>query len=302
MNSLYEKYFLGEMSGEEQTRLEQELAQNSKLRAQFEEDRALFESLKNQMLRRKIKEALAEPEASAPVSNANKNRWQIWLGLAGLLLLFWAVWKTVSSNQANESPVPPIPQQQSPKDSSARVARQPAVPGEKEPEPEKKEERQRGLIAHAPVEPRSLKGLRSSKTRHTPWADLVKKIWYAPLPQAETFGERFKPASELLLKDSTIDAFLKLQTLEQESPANDTLAFLKGWCLMELWEGEAALDYFDRLSGKQHPWTAELEWGSGQCYLLTGEKGKAIAVFKNIADQPKHPYRKQAGKALKLLQ
>ena len=75
--------------------LESELAVNAALREQFEQDRAFFEMLKNQMLRRKIEAALLEPE-TAPVPPPKKNTRQAWYWLAwlGLVLLVAALCHT----------------------------------------------------------------------------------------------------------------------------------------------------------------------------------------------------------------
>ncbi len=325
MNPLYEKYFLGEMSDDERRLLEQDLAQNPDMRAQFEADRELAELLKSQMLRRKITAILAEPGIPAPQSGNKAKRWWAGLGLAGLLLLSWLVWRNFSGNDSSEPSPQSIPQQNQQEQPSVPIVEQPATTPESKETPEKVQEKQPELIVEAVVELHSLQGMRGSEGDSTPWGRLVEKIWYTPFPgDPNFFGPLFKPAATAISKGNYTDGLFLLGKLgskpfevykkeqadtswtlidkiEKKPAPIDTLAFLRGYAMMRLWEGKPAMYNFNKLAGKPHPWQAEVEWYAGLCHLLTGEKNEATKVFKKIAAQPKHAYRKPASKALELL-
>lgn len=301
MNPLFEKYLLGEISEAERASLEQELKNNPELRIQFEKDRAFMESLQNVMLRRTIKAALSTPDTPQQNVKSNKRR-LTWIMLPVVLLFVsWLVW----NNFTVSTPVPPdemAPPAQVPVKPELPATHPPGADEENKQVVEKEKREPGGQMAQASIAPHSLRGLRGNGQKHTPWADLVVKIWDAPfLFTPASFGERYQPVASYLSKNNTVEAYLLLRKLEMQSPGNDTLAFLKGYCLMQMWEGEEAWRYFSQISDKQHPWVDEVQWYEGLCHLLTGEKVDAIAVFMYIAGQKKHPYRSQAAKALKLL-
>jgi hypothetical protein len=77
---------------------------------------------------------------------------------------------------------------------------------------------------------------------------------------------------------------------------------LQGYCLLETGEGQEALLHFDQIQSRQLDWEPQLEWYRGLALLLADKKSEAIALFNVIAANAGHPYRRQARKALKLLQ
>ena len=324
MNPLYEKYFLGEMSDDERRQLEQELAQNPGEQAQFEADRELSDLLKNQMLRRKINATLAVPTPPAP-KPVNRSYWFFGAGLAALLLVL--AWLARSGgedespqNWPSETPAQqPVQQQVQP---SVPIVEEQEAPAQPATEPPKQ---QPGQLAEVAIEPHSLQGMRGSEGDSTPWGRLVGKIWYAPFPgDPDSFGPLFKPGAiaiskgnytdglfllgklgnkpfEVYKKEQADTSWALIEKIEKRPAPVDTLAFLRGYAMMRLWEGRPALYNFDQLSGKQHAWAAEVEWYAGLCHLLTGDKAKAVEAFKKIAAKTKHAYRKPANKALELL-
>ncbi len=293
MDTKHEKYLTGEMEEAERAEMESALEQNPALREQLESERRLLESLQNHLLRRRIEAALSTPD-DQEVSKPGAKR-LVWFGLAVLMVVVsWFLWRQLSGYQTTKpkdvppleksgTPAPGFPDTpQSPKQNSVKP-----LPKAGEP------------IAQVTIAPHSLRGLRGNESGHTPWEALVQKIWDAPFPASPaSFGERFRPVAEYLQQNNTTDAFLLLRKLERQAANNDTLAFLNGYCLMQMWEGEGALRSFNKMSGQPKPWSEATAWYEGLCYLLMGEQEKAVAVFKRIAGRPGHPYRGKARRAL----
>ena len=131
---------------------------------------------------------------------------------------------------------------------------------------------------------------------------LRDKVWYTEYPPMEMeFSENFGKADKLLKSRDFSNAYVQLQRLERKLPENDTLRFLKGYCLMEMGEGAEALAYFAELESNQPSWESRLQWYRGLSQLLTGDQEKALLVFREIASNPSHPFLEQSNKAIRLL-
>ena len=134
------------------------------------------------------------------------------------------------------------------------------------------------------------------KTKH-----LLDQVWYTDYPlKGLRTGDAFAKADELLKKRDFEAAYLELEDLEGQFSQNDTLRYLWGYCLLELGAGEEALEYFNALQGRHKDWEAQLQWYRGLALLLVHERAKALALFRQLAAQPKHPYRRQAEKAVRV--
>lgn len=131
---------------------------------------------------------------------------------------------------------------------------------------------------------------------------LLDQIWYTdyPLTGLKT-SQSYTKADESLKKRDFNAAYLELGRLEGQMAQNDTLLYLKGYCLMEMGEGEEALAGFDKLQGRHADWEPQLQWYRGLAMLLADEREKALALFKQLEARSKHPYRRQAEKATGLL-
>ncbi len=131
---------------------------------------------------------------------------------------------------------------------------------------------------------------------------LLDQIWYTdyPLTGLKT-SQSFTKADESLKKRDFNAAYLELERLEGQLTQNDTLLYLKSYCLLEMGEGEEALAGFDKLQGRHADWEPQLQWYRGLAMLLADEREKALALFNALATRPKHPYRRQAEKATGLL-
>jgi hypothetical protein len=144
--------------------------------------------------------------------------------------------------------------------------------------------------------------IRGDETADKARKALLDQLWYTDYPlTALKTSQSFTKADESLKKWDFNAAYLELERLEAQMAQNDTLLYLKGYCLMEMGEGNDALTYFDRLQGRHAAWEPQLQWYRGLAMLLADEREKALALFKQLENQPKHPYRKQAEKATGLL-
>ena len=144
--------------------------------------------------------------------------------------------------------------------------------------------------------------IRGDETADKARKDLLDQLWYTdyPLTGLKT-SQSFKKADESLKKRDFNAAYLELGRLEGQMAQNDTLLYLKGYCLMEMGEGEEALAGFDKLQGRHADWEPQLQWYRGLAMLLADEREKALALFKQLEARSKHPYRRQAEKATGLL-
>lgn len=70
--------------------------------------------------------------------------------------------------------------------------------------------------------------------------------------------------------------------------------FYSGYCLYNLGEYDTAIDYFQKcMTGKFNNFDEEAEWMSAEAYFLSGNKSKAIKIFKSIVEKNGY-YAKQA--------
>ena len=132
---------------------------------------------------------------------------------------------------------------------------------------------------------------------------LLDQLWYVTYPlQGLDVSGTFPSVDENLKKRDFTAAYLELEQLSSTQAANDTFHYLQGYCLMETGEGQEALLHFAQIQGRQLDWEPQLQWYRGIALLLADKRPEALALFNVIAANPGHPYRRQARKALKLLQ
>ena len=132
---------------------------------------------------------------------------------------------------------------------------------------------------------------------------MLDKVWYTNFPPANVqFQQPFVEAAQLLAKRNFTNAFVQLEMLERKLPKNDTLHYLKGYCLLEMGEGPDALRYFEELESRQPDWQEQLQWYRGLGLLLSGEPKIALSQFKVIAASSGHPFRLQSQKAIEMLE
>ena len=143
---------------------------------------------------------------------------------------------------------------------------------------------------------------RGSQTPENSAQSLLHQIWYADYPlQGLKATGRFATADSLLKARNFTSAYITLHRLESGLPRNDTLGYLKGYCLMQLGQGEAALPYFDAVKGHAAAWDPQLEWYRGLSMFQSGDKEGALEIFKAIAAKKQAPFQAYARKALRIL-
>lgn len=132
---------------------------------------------------------------------------------------------------------------------------------------------------------------------------LLDQLWYVTYPlQGLEVSVAFPSVDENLKKRDFTAAYLELEQLSSTQAANDTLHYLQAYCLMETGEGQEALLHFDQIQNRQLAQEPQLQWYRGLALLLADKRPEAFALFNVIAANSGHPYRRQARKALKLLQ
>lgn len=131
---------------------------------------------------------------------------------------------------------------------------------------------------------------------------LLNQLWYTHYPlDGLTVEGTFAVADQLLRARDFPAAYINLQRLERQRPQNDTLRYLKAYCLMEMGQGKEALPYFDALQGHLSTWDAQLAWYRGLSLLQSGQKEAALSIFKQIANRGRPPYRRYAAKAILII-
>ncbi len=161
---------------------------------------------------------------------------------------------------------------------------------------------------------------------------LLDQLWYVDYPP---FGLKinatYRSADQLLRQRDFSAAYLALEEIEHvqidslsrriarenqkllekdptASPvaampmANDTLLYLKAYCLLEMGEGQEAMFYFSRMRFPDPAWIPQLTWYRALVLLQADKRKEALVLFKQIAEEQGHPYRRQARKAQKLMQ
>ena len=230
-------------------------------------------------------------------------RRRIFISIVALALLAGAAYLFFGNKETPAAPRPVLQQQE----------QYPAPPAENQTPPVEKTDDKTASkpIAQLPPSERlpnprypapEITMIRGDETTNKARKALLDQLWYTdyPLTGLKT-GNAFKNADESLKKRNFNAAYLELERLEGQMAENDTLLYLKGYCLMEMGEGNEALAYLDPLQGRHAVWESQLQWYRGLALLLADEREKALALFKQVENQPKHPYRRQAEKATGLL-
>lgn len=296
-----DKYLSGEMEASEQTAFEKEMRDNPSLSEEVADLRILTEDIEDTILEDRVTEALTglpKPE--------KKNRLFWWLGA---LLLTGAAVIGVALFPSEPAKIAPATQP-SPPPTVAQDSSDVEEAGPPQPPAQKEEGVPQGPIAgHEPPQvlrptPHPAPQLRGSGQE----ADSVRQsvlntVWHTLYPPVNlSFNSRFEPVHALLQNRDFSKSYARLQLMERQTPGNDTLFFLKGYCLLESGEGHAALRYFDQIQDKQ-PFGADLlDWYRGLSLLLMGEAEDARGAFLEIAETPDHLFRPYAASALEKLE
>ncbi len=254
--------------------------------------RQVMEGLSGLRLENKVAEVAAERQALL-----RQRFWSlvIWAA-AGVVLIagatFWLFKQPETKDVQNTAP--PIQQQP--------IANDQAPPQTPEDKKDPNPIAQRNTPDRLPSPRFSSPTIRGENQENKALKALLDQVWYTDYPPAGmVVSAAFEKADAFLKSRDFSNAYVQLQRLERKMPENDTLQYLKGYCLMEMGEGAEALTYFDKVTGKQAGWEMSLEWYKSLSWLLTGDREKALSVFKSIAATPKHSYKEQARKAQQMI-
>lgn len=255
----------------------------------------VMEGLTGLRLEAKVREVAAERAALR-----RRAFWQRFLiSMVALVLVAGAAYLFLK-----EKATPSVPQQQEQR--SAPQADSPTSPPEKTPD--KKENAPIAQVSPGERLPNprypapDVTMIRGDETANKALKAVLDQVWYTdyPLKGLKVSGS-FKQADENLKNRDFNAAYLALGQLETAQPDNDTLRYLKGYCLLEMAEGDEALTYLNPLQSRHAAWEPQLQWYRGLAMLLADKREKALALFKQISTQATHPYRRQAEKAAGLL-
>ncbi|WP_373550919.1 hypothetical protein [Haliscomenobacter sp.] len=177
-----------------------------------------------------------------------------------------------------------------------------------------------------------LVAMRGESQANTALKALLDQLWYVDYP---LFGLKtsaaYGSADQLLQQRNFSAAYQALDEIEQvqidslsrriarenqkqlekdptASPvaampvANDTILYLKAYCMLEMGEGQEAMFYFYQMYFPDPAWIPQLTWYRALALLQANNRKEALILFTTIAANPGHPYRRQARKAMKLLQ
>lgn len=301
-----EKYLADEMTGEERTAFEAEMERNPALAEEVNFVRQLAEDIETAALDERVKEATHGLLSRRP----GKSKYLWWwstLAVVGLLVVALLIFQ---KDKTQTQPLALPPATAPTVDSLRQVPPQPGTgqPSSQEPAEEKtKVQPNRPIAQNQPVEelylPMHAPRLRgSSASVDSSRQALLDAVWYTEYPpKGLHVNETFQQVDGLLRQRDFSKSYARLQLLERKMPANDTLFFLKGYCLLEQGEGSEALRYFDRIRTQSPVGKDLLEWYRGLAFLLLGEDGNAKKIFTTISGNPAHAFRRQAQRALKLL-
>lgn len=288
-----DKYLSGQMSDEERRAFDRRLAEQPDLQAEL----LVREGLQQWRLQQRVAEATQLRKHSERRARRQRIAWGA-AAIAGVLgaLAWWYFQVQASSNPAQ----PPAPGLETP------AGTRPSAPAEERYTPTHSSS---PAIAEGPARQDTPGDLfppepvvRGQNEVPADRRALLDELWQTVYPPVGwTLSESLAVADSLLRQRSFAQAYVRLQRLEMQVPANDTLRLMKGYCLLEMREGAEALSYWNSLESRQPDWAAFLQWHRSLALLLTGEQAAAVKEFRAIAAQSGHPFAPQAQKALEAM-
>ena len=274
-----------------------ELAQNPELRAEVERLRELQRHLRTLNIEARVKKALldnpaTEPEPVRPIRQRKYVR-MFYLSILTLLLTLSGIyWLNRPHTTAPAEPSAPdaIPLQ--------------TVPFADSLSPALKQAPLKPIAQSQPAVPAGSQ-LRGGGNTSAPsdLQHLLESIWFTSYDTvAKYYNYRFQPAVTALSKKDYPTAYASLRIAEKAKPGNDTLAYLKGICLLEMGEGAEAGRYFSKLDKTGHSRQAEGLWLSGLAWLLAGEREQAKLAWEKLKSLRAPVYSQKAAAALRRFQ
>lgn len=298
-----EAYLDGALNPAERAAFEAEMESNPGFAQEVRLMRQLTGDVRMQLLRDQVGHALRED-----TPGEGKKKTPFWLGgLLAILLLCTAGYFLFMPGKTAVAPgvLPALETPSTP----AQPGAVPDNPGGTAPQttpptaPGKKPPANRPIAANTPLpDPRyPAPNIRGGGPQDTALAALLDRVWYMNFPPPATrFTTPFDEAGRLLQERDFSKAYIRLELLERGNPANDTLQFLKGYCLLELGQGREALRYFDPATGNA-TWAAYRQWYRALALLSSGRRDEAKTTLEAIRATRGHPFQRQGAKALELM-
>lgn len=328
-------YIEGRLSGSALESFESEMRRDSQLQEQVNYLRQLTDDIEMVVIDEGVRSILKDKNFSGEQPK-NKGRWfGLLVGIAVMLFTVNTFWKKETAQQPiapvekeqiiqpeksepveNEIVVPPetptIQKNEPTKDQQPAIKKQSSTPSKKKETPPKKPAKKHYPIAQntepaklaPPLYPApNVRNVRGGNADKEEWKTLLDKIWYTDFPPTNTtFNEPYTEAANLLKERNFKKAFLKLEMAEMKMEANDTLRFLKGYCLLEMGEGGDAVRYMEQMENPSTDWQASIEWYKGLGVLISKGTEEAVPFFKEIAAKEKHEYQRQSEKVLEIIE
>lgn len=305
-----EAYLEGNLTEADLAAFEAELASNPAFQEEVNLQSQIRQHLKQQLLREQVGAALNKPDATS-----NKPSWLPLLGLA-LLVLMGNYFFNSPKSSPSVSPEETIVPQELPAESNTPTAPPanqtpeslPSPPSQKTTPPPKEQPVKQPIAQNNPSQPLSAPPYPGPKVRGAQagddaWKALIDALWYTNFPPATlTPQPPYQAPAQLLVERNFPRAYVSLQRLERAAANNDTLRYLKGYCLLEMGEGATAIRYFEKLEEGLPQQQEQLEWYRGLAYLISGEREQAMVIFKKIITVKDHSYHLESKKAVSRLQ
>jgi tetratricopeptide (TPR) repeat protein len=290
----------------------------------------VLEGLNTLRLEAKVREAALERQALQRRSWWRRMFWAsvVLVLIAGATL--WLLNPTVPPPAPASTPIVPAPQITPPPTPQAVPAPTPPAPAKQRPPMAQLNPNERLPDPRFAAPETGM--IRGDQTPDPQLKALLDQVWYTDYPlEGLTLPIFHNKADQLLRQRNFEAAYLALERLERTqadsfsrrmerrnqqrmredstarpiaamSMPNDTLLYLKAYCVLEMGEGQEALMYLDQIRDLNPAWAPQMAWYRGLALLSSSKRAEALLVFKTIAALPKHAYRKQAEKAIRLLE
>lgn len=281
------------MSEPERRNFEEKLGNDPVLKQETEDARYLLELVKNQLLREKINSLDREVVQERREQKGRPNLWISAIALS--LLVVFAIIIGITKNELPGGPeMKPDEPVRDPWTEPESKELPPPTPNS-DPQVTPTNSRQGSKKQFALQPPTGPSGVRgSSKSSGKEWMQLIESVWQTKFSENPTdYGVRFIKIVELLNEGKYPDAYVQLQFENLELTANDTLNFLKGYCLLEMKEGSEALKHFDEIKAG-NPWKEKIDWYRVLAYLLAGDLEDARKNLEEIIREKEHSFQSEA--------
>lgn len=248
-------------------------------------------------------EAKVEAVQAERAERRRRRRIGYLIGVLALALLAGLAYRLAWRQSATPPPMPQQQQQQppaAPPDSPLTEPASPPTP--QQPPPPIAQLKADELLPNPDYPAPDVTIIRGDEAADKGRKALLDQLWYTGYPlKGLKISSPFEKADESLRKRDFAAAYLELERLEDQMPPNDTLRYLKGYCLLEMGEGEEAETYFSALENPAAAWAPQLDWYLALSKLLADKPDEAAALFRRMAGKAAHPYQLRSQKALGLL-